>query len=161
MATVYEWTKTNWFKVSDEGKFRDILSKLTVFSEIDNRLFHSYKKCDDGLYMHHLMAYGMIVGEYDKDTGDYGDPEEYLFKPIKELLPTEDDVFVLKYITAEKLKYVEAGYTIITKEDILHRSLDWNIDYDVEELTGRADLSPEFDSKEDSTFETIEPKRDW
>ena len=150
MANYYSWTKTNWFRVNNEFTFKHILSQLVVFSCEDNRLIHNSYEGDDGYFYHKLMCYGDIVGPFNKDTGDYDDIEEVLYKPLQDLLPTKDDVFVLKYIGVEKLRSIDSGYTIVTKEDIVYNHIDRIIDEKVEELTSNS-VNIDFGYKESST----------
>ena len=162
MANYYSWTKTNWFRINDEFRFKHILFNLRVFGEglyDDHKLIHSSHPDKDGYFYHKLMCYGDLCGPYNKELGDYEDIEKVLYKPLQDLLPTKEDVFVLKYIGAEKLRYVDAGYTIVTKENIVYNHIDRLISTEVSELTGLNDINIDFDYR-DSSVETIEPKGD-
>ena len=150
MSTYYTWTKTNWFRVSDENKFKDILNNLSIFSETDDKIIHNSYKDNDGYYHHRLMCYGELLGKYDQDNEEYEDIETALYKPLQELLPSNSDVFVLKYVGVEKLRSVDSGYTIVTKHDIVYNNIDRVIDKNVSELIGD-DILIDFEYKDSNT----------
>ena len=147
MANYYAHTKSNWCRVTDEMKFKNLLNNVSVFSESgDNKLYHHSYKGSDDLYVHKLMCYGELTGKYNEDIDNFEDIEEKFYKPLQDLLPTNSDIFVSKYIGHEKLRSLDAGYVIVTKEDIKYGSIDRAIDSDVEELTGCSDIPVDFDA---------------
>ena len=151
MSNYYAWTKTNWFRVNNEFTFKHILSQLVVFGCEDNSLIHKSYEGKDGYFYHKLMCYGDIVGPYNEATGDYEDIEEVLYKPLQRLLPSNEDVFVLKYAGVEDLKLIDSGYTIVTKEDIVYSHIDRIIDEEVEELVGSSNIIIDFGYKDSAT----------
>ena len=136
MANYYTFTKTNWFRVNNEFTLKNILNKLVVIGDGDNTLIHRKYEGKDGYFYHKLLCYGDIVGPYNEEVGDYEDIEEIFYRPLQKLLPENKDVFVLKYVGQEKLRFINAGYTIVTKEDIVYNNIDRVIEGTVKDLTG-------------------------
>ena len=86
--------------------------------------------------------------------GDYEDIEEIFYRPLQKLLPENKDVFVLKYVGQEKLRFINAGYTIVTKEDIVYGNIDRVIEETVKDLTGINNVDIDFNYR-DSVTEMI------
>ena len=152
MANYYTFTKSNWFRVNNEFTLKNILNKLVVIGDGDNTLIHNKYPCkENGYFYHQLLCYGDIVGPYNEETGDYEDIEEVFYRPLQKLLPENTDVFALKYVGQEKLRFINAGYTIVTKEDIVYGNIDRLIEADVKDLTGLSNIDIDFNYRDSET----------
>lgn len=155
-------TKTAWFTVKDENKLNDILSKVIVIGG-DKRLTHKKYTDENNVIHHRLACNGEFCGEYDESIRGYKDIEDVMYKPLQSIIV---GAFVLKYVGLETVQYIDAGYTIVTKDNIVYGNIDRVINKVTKDLVRDFEVSFEdIDSVEykvsSETFRTFGgPKND-
>ncbi len=123
MANYDSCVRTNYFHVTDEDKFMDLLENHIVGE--DNILDFS-KLAEDGSKVFGFGCYGSIDGyvenKFEEDAdADYGK----MIKEIQKLLP-DGECFVLVNSGHEKLRYVSGGAVFATNKEVrYHALLDW------------------------------------
>lgn len=118
MANYYGKTRTNYFKVTDEEKFKEIMEKCRMNDSEDGECCPKYKieKNEDGDTICMFYGYGSVLGYGDKE-----DPTEFDFDSfgydLCDILP-EGEAIIIRHIGSEKFNYLNACATIITSESI-------------------------------------------
>ena len=124
MANYYCNTRTNYFRVTDEEKYKELFAHL-VGGEDD---VHDFTETDtNGVVRHGFGAYSSIyykATETDKDDDD--DDEAYsisgFVKGLQEILPN-DEAFIMMEVGNEKLRYVVGWAVVATKNNVQYVSL--------------------------------------
>lgn len=119
MANYVGYTRTNYFQVKDEQKFKSILSKCCTCE--GEGLEEMVRNTEDG----------RKVGFYCEDSllGYAEDPEdtEYdldaFYRDLQSLLPNNDAILITE-VGREKMCYLVGDVTVITHNSIQGRSLD-------------------------------------
>jgi len=103
---------TNYFAVTDEMKFKSLISSCQAEAEVE--VFE--EKQPDGNVKFGFGCLGIIHGATE-DGDDCADNINSLYGPLQELLPP-DEAIVITEIGNEKLNYFVACCTVITRNDI-------------------------------------------
>lgn len=115
MANYMATFRTNYFRVTDENKYKELFEKLSGEDVVQD---FSYTD-DNGNILHGFGCYGCI--------GYYNEDEEYdldlFFEELQEILPDDDAMIWIK-AEYEKLRYVIGSAIVVTKDDI--QSMDIN-----------------------------------
>ena len=110
MANYYATIRTNYFSVTDEAKFRDIIDTCSAEDEL--HVFESNDGSGKVGFGCYGSVYGIPVGE-DDDESDL----DALYDALQSVL-VEGDAIIITEIGFEKLRFLIACCTIITKNDI-------------------------------------------
>jgi len=118
MADYYGKTRTNYFSVTNEEKFREIIALCGATDEIKI----DDEKQNDGSVKYMFYCEGVIQGlpdsESDNDAGDDFDYSHEAFcKALQEILP-DDDAVIITEVGSEKMRYLIGSCTVITSKDI-------------------------------------------
>ena len=109
--------RTNYFRVKDEEKFRELMSRvygsedeISLFEEVlDNQRFFGF-----GLY-------GSIAGlcnENEDEDEDVDDDDYDAFIDALQRCVADDDAIIILESGNEKLRYIIGGATIITSRSV-------------------------------------------
>lgn len=118
MANWYGASRTNYFKVTNEIKYREIFNGL-ICSEDEIEDFT--KTAEDGSILHGFGGYGYIYWQPPVDkNGNLQYSEDYdadyelqtFLEELSEIL-TDDSIFILETIGNEKLRYLTADIIIV------------------------------------------------
>lgn len=114
MANYMAFTRTNYFSVVDEEKFRSIVSSISA--EDQATVFEN--ELPDGKKQFGFGCYGCIYGLVTEDD-EGGEDEDALHNALQQVL-SEGDAIIITEVGYEKLRYLWAGSLIITKSNIEH-----------------------------------------
>lgn len=115
MANYISTIKTNYFRVTDEEKYKELFEMLSCEDEI-----HDLSQMDgDGVCKHCFGAYG-DVDYYDSEDNEY-DLNKW-FKLLQQIIP-DDEAFIITGIGNEKLKSVGGWVVVVTNNAIEHMNL--------------------------------------
>ena len=128
MANYIANSRTNYFKVTDENEYNNIIKNLISNSEIE-----FMKKKIDGEIHYGFASYGWFDYKNPK-TNEYNFDE--FLKKIQKILP-DNEVFVYMESGHEKLRYITGLAIICTNKEIRQMSLQEWILSQTKELTGR------------------------
>lgn len=111
---------TNYFRVTDEKRFRELMSCLVAEDEI-----HVLSRIsEDGTVFHRFGSYSNIecLPDGDEDA-DYS--IDWFLKEIQKILP-EKEAFMLFEVGNEKLRYVYGSALVVTRDNIASMEItDW------------------------------------
>jgi len=112
MANYYATIRTNYFGVTDEDKFREIIDSCSAEDTI--HVFES--KDDSGKFGFGCIGsiYGIPPGENEDD--DESDMDTF-YDALQNIL-LEGDAIIITEIGYEKLRYLISNCIVITKNDI-------------------------------------------
>lgn len=111
----YECTvRTNYFRVTDEKRYEELLNGLCAEDNI-----HDFTKVKDGVLYHGFGSYGSI--DYIDKNEEYNF-DEFLEELLK-ILP-EDEAFMYFESGHEKLRYIVGSVIIATKNKIVYENLE-------------------------------------
>lgn len=118
MANYYAVSRTNYFRVTDEEKYNDLIDGLSSEDE-----FHDFTyKDENGVTWHGFGTYGNFSYNLDED-GNMGD----FYEELQKILP-EDEAFMLFESGYEKLRYVTGYVDLVTHNNICGMSIEeWAI----------------------------------
>lgn len=121
MANYYGSTRTNYFKVTDENAFKELIGRCVSDGEEVSVWTH---ECQDGTVLYGFGCYGDILGlsEDDGDDEDYDYNYDAFIGEIQKLLP-EDEAAIITHVGQEKLRYLTGCVTVITKDKIEYNYL--------------------------------------
>ena len=139
MANYYAFIRSNYFSVTDETRFREIIASC-LGSDEAIRIFES----SDGSGKFGFGCYGSISGVPD----DEDDPDDYdvdaFYEALQEVL-VEGDAIIITEIGYEKLRYLIGVCTIITKREIQFVNLSDRAVALACEMLGNADFQTQMD----------------
>lgn len=115
MATFECTSRTNYFRVTDEERYKELFGRLC--SDGGDTL-KDFTKEKDGIVYHGFGAYGCI--DYRDDDDNYN--IDIFFEEIQKIIPN-NDAFVLMESGREGLRYVSGDAVIVTSKDIISLSL--------------------------------------
>ena len=109
MANYYGKIRTNYFKVTDENKFKEIIGFLRGEDEV---VYHEHYK-EKGKFM--FYCDGSLTGyvEDEDDDDSYDDAWDEMVRKLQTILP-EGEAIILTEIGNEKMRYFTAYASIIT-----------------------------------------------
>lgn len=109
MANYIEMARTNYFRVIDEKRYKELFDKLISEDEV-----YDFTKVDEnGAIWHAFGSYGYI--DYQVTEDDY-DRDEF-FKEMQKILP-DDEALIFMAAGHEKLRYIIGFSLIVTNKDI-------------------------------------------
>lgn len=114
MANYNSCSRTNYFRVTDEAKYKKLFKKLTSDGEVEDLS----KEENNGVLYHAFGAFGSV--DYiiqSKDNDDYEYDFDFFLKEIQKILP-EKEAFIYMESGHEKLRYVVGFAIIVTKDKI-------------------------------------------
>lgn len=114
MANYYEMTRTNYFKITDSDKFKEICEEIISESGVD---FDVTEK--DGKLYGCISSESIIMLNDEDESVDM----ESFYKKLQTVLE-EDDAIIFTSIGHEKLRYLVGMITVITKDDIQYINLE-------------------------------------
>ena len=114
MANYYEMTRTNYFKITDSDKFKEICEEITSESGVE---FDVTEK--DGKLYGCISSESIIMLNDEDESVDV----ESFYKKLQTVLE-EDDAIIFISIGHEKLRYLVGMITVITKDDIQYINLE-------------------------------------
>lgn len=112
MANYYGNTRTNYFRVTDEEKFKNILSKCNVS---DDEL-ETWERNVDGNKYFAFGGYGSLICYKDSEAEDDDlelDDIEIIYEKLSTVVHPEDAIIITE-IGNEKLRYLIGASVIIT-----------------------------------------------
>ena len=114
MANYYEMTRTNYFKITDSDKFKEICEEITSESGVE---FDVTEK--DGKLYGCISSESIIMLNDEDESVDV----ESFYKKLQTVLE-EDDAIIFTSIGHEKLRYLVGMIVVITKDDIQYINLE-------------------------------------
>lgn len=148
MANYMGTTRTNYFRVNDEEKFRETVSRIETYDGDDIYVFT--EKGKDGTMLYGFGTYSAVAGlrparavcddvdecwEDDDDCWDEPNPED-AYRALQEVV-ADNDAIVVEEVGYEKLRYVWASAVIITKAGIKYISMKQLIEEEVRKELGQ------------------------
>lgn len=119
MANYYGWTKTNYFRVTDENAYEKLFSGLRA---CDAEL-HDFTKTENGIIYHGFGAEGSIDYYLEPDEEDAEPSFDLFTENLQKILP-EDEAFILIETGHEKLRYLTGFAIVVTKTKITSCELE-------------------------------------
>lgn len=113
-------TRTNYFRVTDEEKYKELFNHLVSEDDV-----YDFSKEKDGILYHGFGSYGSI--DYISPESDDEDPDydfDQFLEELQKILP-KDEAFIYMESGHEKLRYVNGFALICTKDEI--RSVDLSV----------------------------------
>ena len=107
--------RTNYFRVTDEGKYQELFKKLVS----DDDIVDFTKTSEDGIILHGFGSYGSI--DFMTDADEYNFDE--FIKKLQSILP-EDEAFMFFEAGHEKLRYVCGYCVVVTNKEVRSLSID-------------------------------------
>lgn len=115
MANYYGTVRTNYFRVTDEEKYKKLFENLCSEDDI-----HDFSETsEDGTILHGFGSYATI--DYPIEEDEY-DLDEFI-RQLQTILPN-DEAFMLFEAGHEKLCYVGGYCTVATNKEVYYMSLD-------------------------------------
>lgn len=139
--------RTNYFRVTDEERYKKIFSQLFC---VDGEEIFDFTKEEGGQIYHSFGTYGFPGYNIENCKEKY--PElcddcdcqcfDDFLSDLQQILP-EDEVFIYTDVGHEKLLYLNAYSFIVTKNDISLIDLEGSVIAKVREMLGKEDSSTE------------------
>lgn len=129
MANYMAVSRTNYFRVTDEEKYKELFEMLTSEDTIEDFTETGI----DGTIYHGFGCYG-DVEYYDEESDEY-DFDGWLSK-LQKILP-DDEAFILESSGYEKLRYVAGWVVVVTRKEIASMSCDAWAKKKAKELLGQ------------------------
>ena len=121
MADYHGFTRTNYFRVTDEKKFREIIARCVAEDNVD--IFKS--DSGDGKFAFGCYANiqeDIACGAHDScwfcEKTDTDECKSYSFYEALQSLVADDDAIIITEVGYEKLRYLVGVSIVITKNDI-------------------------------------------
>lgn len=113
MANYYGNTRTNYFRVTDEDKFKAIMSD-TVMNDDQLEIWEK-----DILGVKHFAfgGYGSLYYEKELEDGSVLDDIDAFYEQLQTVIHPEDAIIITE-VGNEKLRYLIGCSTVITKNEI-------------------------------------------
>lgn len=119
MANYMATARTNYFRVTDEEKYKELFKGLCSESDI-----HDFSKEKDGVLYHCFGSYDYIT-YYDENNCDYD--FDYFLDKLQEILP-DDEAFMYFESGYEKLRYITGFSIIVTSKEVVSNNIEtWAI----------------------------------
>ena len=112
MANYYAKVRTNYFKVNDEEKFREIMGFLQGEDDV---VCHEHEK-EKGKFM--FYCDGSMTGyvENKDDEDSYDDAWNEMVRKLQTVLP-DGEAIIITEIGSEKMRYFTAYSALITPKE--------------------------------------------
>ena len=119
MANYDATVRTNYFRVTNEKKWKELFNGLCCQDEIQD-----FTEKIDGITYHGFGAYGSI-DYFDKETVEHN--FDKFLNELQKILP-DDEAFIYFESGYEKLRYVTGFSIVVTKKEIVSENInDWAI----------------------------------
>lgn len=118
MANYCAYTRTNYFGVKDEEKFRNIISSL-----VGEDTFEVWKKDIDGKQKFGFGAGCNILGKINPSEEDEEYYSDEWIQDLQEIV-NEDDAIIITEIGYEKLCYLVGGVIVITSNSVTYGNIE-------------------------------------
>lgn len=119
MANYIARCRTNYFKVTDEEKYRELFLRLIG----DETEVEDFTVVENGITMH---GFGCMSTIYFKtDDADEDEPSNEFESFLQELQPIlpDGEAFIFTECGHQKLNHVSGYVTVVTKDEIKHLAL--------------------------------------
>lgn len=136
MANYYETARTNYFRVTNEERYKELFNKLLSEDDIVDFTFTD----KEGITWHGFGSYGCI--DYKVSEDDFN--REVFFKEMQTILP-DNEALIFMASGYEKLRYVTGYSVIVTNKDIQYVDI-------INDAISKARMmlnNPEWDTKPD------------
>ena len=110
MANYCCTSRTNYFTVTDEEKYKELFSNLISEDNIED-----FTTETDGKISHGFGSYGVI--DYCPDEDEDECNFDYFLNELQKILP-DNEAFMLFEAGNEKLRFVSGSVCIVTNKDI-------------------------------------------
>lgn len=124
MANYYGYTRTNYFRVTDEEKYSELFSHL-----VGDDYISDFTKIVDGITLHGFGCESSIqaipMDEDPAEVEDWDDDFDGFLTELQKILP-DDEAFIFTEVGHEKLCYLVGYSLIVTRNEI--KSIDINND---------------------------------
>lgn len=117
--TNYDITRTNYFRVTDEAKFREIVGSCAC-GDAEMKIWT--ETAPDGTKYFAFGCYGCIDGYRDPENNDEPSLERFR-EELQTILPDSEAV-IITHVGHEKMRDVYGEIDIITKGGWTYRNLD-------------------------------------
>ena len=125
MANYYGYTRTNYFRVTDEEKYSELFSHLVG----NDDYIEDFTKTKDGIILHGFGCQGVIqaipMDEDPEVAEEWDDDFDGFLKELQKILP-DNEAFIFTEVGHEKLCYLVGYSLIVTRNEI--KSIDINDD---------------------------------
>ena len=140
MANYYSKCRTNYFSVTDEEKFADIIKHLSGDGEID---FYEHDS-DEGKFM--FYCDGVLNGYMNTPSDDDGIDEARgrMITELQKILP-DGEAIILTEAGSEKMNYISCVATIITNTNAQTLNLSDAAIAKAREMLADSDFTTEMD----------------
>lgn len=114
MANYYGFTRTNYFKVTDEDQLQDIVKRI-----VWNDAFHTFFSHDaDGFgFGSEGTICGLRAPDQNDEEEDADDDPEDVYKALQRIV-APDDAIIITEIGFENLRYLVGFSVVITRDQI-------------------------------------------
>lgn len=129
MANYEGTTRTNYFRVTDEKRYKELIQNFAC--DTDDVYHHTKKK--NGETFHMFGAYGTI--EYVSDENELCSLSDIFYPELQKIL-LEGEAFILQEVGHEKLCYVNGYANIVTKDTVKYVDLSMVIMQTAKEMLG-------------------------
>lgn len=109
MSTPNSVFRTNYFTVTDESKYENIIEKIKETNEI-----YDHKEVINGKTFHMFGGYDTSFGI---ECSENDNPEDTAAAELQTIIPDNEAILIMENVD-EKLRYVHAGCWIITNKEI-------------------------------------------
>ena len=116
----YDITRTNYFRVTDEEKFRKIVNGCWCGNEAEMKIWT--ETAPDGTKYFAFGCYGYIDGCCDPDGNECPDSNQFM-EDLKTILP-DGEVIIITHVGNNKMRDVYGEVDVITKEGWTYQNLD-------------------------------------
>jgi hypothetical protein len=138
MANYNAVIRTNYFSVTDEKKYREIINSCSVEEEI-----HVFEEISsDGKKLFGFGCFGSIFGMSAIDGDDDCEADNSVFYAELQSVLAEGDAIIIVEVGYEKLRYLIGTGTVITQSDIQLVSLDGSAVNLARSLLNNPDYTP-------------------
>lgn len=125
MANYNAFTRTNYFRVTDESKYAELFSHIVGCEDsVDD-----FTRTVDGVVQHGFGCYGCIqaipMDENPEDVEEWDYDFDGFLKELQKILP-DDEAFIFTEVGYENLRYLTGYSIVVTKNDI--KSIDIHSD---------------------------------
>lgn len=137
MANYNSCARTNYFRVTDEEKYKKLFEGLTAEDRVED-----FTETRDGVIWHGFGSYSCIFwtsGEEDEEC-----TRDDFYTQLQEILP-EDEAFIYLENGYEKLRYLTGFAEIVTKHDIRYVSVDDMALAEARNMLGNPDFTTQLD----------------
>ena len=116
MANYMATSRTNYFRVTDEDRYQELLENLVSEDNIED-----FTERKGNVIYHGFGTYGTIDYCKDEDEDEYD--FDYFLAELQKILP-QNEAFIYMESGSEKLRYVVGYAIVVTRDSIEPMSID-------------------------------------